>query len=215
MMKASGEKLPAWFKEHIVCWYSPKRQGATNESLAADPILKDLSGKNHDMMLYNFSFTSESGIASDSSLHFGGVDDYARTISPFIMGNDFTVIVKRKYIKTSHVALCGKNNNADKPILFISSEWYKSAPIVGIFGKNSYDNTNPYTRLVDWLTPTSIHSEQIISRGDIADSNGSLFIGKMSQIDTRYFNGYLYDFFLFDKTLTQDQIDYVVNNLID
>lgn len=37
-------------------------KGATNESLSQNPVLKDLSGKGHDLSLFNFAFNGRSGV---------------------------------------------------------------------------------------------------------------------------------------------------------
>lgn len=51
-------------KDNIVLWYDLKRQGATNENMANNPILKDLSGNGHDATCYNFAWNRQSGISS-------------------------------------------------------------------------------------------------------------------------------------------------------
>lgn len=48
--------------DSMVLWYDLKRQGATNESMAANPKLIDLSGNGHDATCYNFAWTEMSGI---------------------------------------------------------------------------------------------------------------------------------------------------------
>lgn len=49
-------------KSHMLGWYDVKRQGCTNESLAENPVLEDLSGKNHPLELKNFAFGGLSGM---------------------------------------------------------------------------------------------------------------------------------------------------------
>lgn len=49
-------------KRNLVLWYDIKRQGATNESMSQNPILKDLSGNGHDATCYNFAWKGMSGI---------------------------------------------------------------------------------------------------------------------------------------------------------
>lgn len=46
----------------MVLWYDIKRQGCTNENMAANPVLKDLSGNGHDATCYNFAWSGMSGI---------------------------------------------------------------------------------------------------------------------------------------------------------
>lgn len=48
----------------MVLWYDPKRQGATNENMAENPVLTDLSGNGHDATCYNFAWAGKSGIGS-------------------------------------------------------------------------------------------------------------------------------------------------------
>lgn len=46
----------------MVLWYDLAKQGATNESMAADPRLIDHSGNGHDATCYNFAWAGKSGI---------------------------------------------------------------------------------------------------------------------------------------------------------
>lgn len=46
----------------MVCWYDISRQGCTNEAMAQNPVLKDLSGNGNDMTCYNFAWSGMSGI---------------------------------------------------------------------------------------------------------------------------------------------------------
>lgn len=52
----------SFLKGNIVLWYDIKRQGATNENMSNNPILKDLSGNGHDATCYNFAWSGMSGI---------------------------------------------------------------------------------------------------------------------------------------------------------
>ena len=46
----------------MVCWYDISCQGCTNEAMAQNPVLKDLSGNGNDMTCYNFAWSGMSGI---------------------------------------------------------------------------------------------------------------------------------------------------------
>lgn len=50
----------------VVLWYDIGRQGATNESMAENPTLKDLSGNGNDATCYNFGWSGMSGIGGYS-----------------------------------------------------------------------------------------------------------------------------------------------------
>lgn len=58
----SGIAIPPAIRNSMVVWYDLKRQGATNESMAENPVLKDLSGNGHDATCYNFAWAGNSGI---------------------------------------------------------------------------------------------------------------------------------------------------------
>lgn len=53
---------PVAIKSACVLWYDLKRQGATNENMAINPILKDLSGNGHNATCYNFGWAGMSGV---------------------------------------------------------------------------------------------------------------------------------------------------------
>ena len=48
--------------DSLVCWYDPGKQQCTNESMAANPVLADLSGNGHDIECFNFGWAGMSGI---------------------------------------------------------------------------------------------------------------------------------------------------------
>lgn len=48
--------------DSLVCWYDPGKQQCTNESMAANPVLADLSGNGHDIKCFNFGWAGMSGI---------------------------------------------------------------------------------------------------------------------------------------------------------
>ena len=66
LWKKSGGVLPPDPVEAImqacVLWYDISKQQATNEGMAANPVLRDLSGNGHDATCYNFAWSGMSGI---------------------------------------------------------------------------------------------------------------------------------------------------------
>lgn len=48
--------------DSLVCWYDPGKQQCTNESMADNPVLADLSGNGHDIECFNFAWAGMSGI---------------------------------------------------------------------------------------------------------------------------------------------------------
>lgn len=53
-LKRRGIDVKA-IKDSMVLWYDIKKQGATNETMKANPKLIDLSGNGHDATCYNFA----------------------------------------------------------------------------------------------------------------------------------------------------------------
>ena len=54
--------MPTQIKEAIVLWYDIARQGCTNENMAKNPVLRDLSGNGHDATCFNFAWDGMSGV---------------------------------------------------------------------------------------------------------------------------------------------------------
>ena len=48
--------------DSLVCWYDIGKQQCTNESMAANPVLADLSGNGHNIGCFNFGWAGMSGI---------------------------------------------------------------------------------------------------------------------------------------------------------
>ena len=64
----------------LVLWYDIKKQGATNESMAADPRIIDHSGNGHHATCYNFAWSGMSGIGG---YYFGAFHNKANNIYNF------------------------------------------------------------------------------------------------------------------------------------
>lgn len=62
----SGNTISIDIMNSMVLWYDLKKQGATNESMAENPVLHDLSGNGHDATCYNFAWSGMSGIGGYS-----------------------------------------------------------------------------------------------------------------------------------------------------
>lgn len=66
LWKKSGGKTPPdpgeAIMQALVLWYDITKQQATNEGMAANPVLRDLSGNGHDATCYNFAWSRMSGI---------------------------------------------------------------------------------------------------------------------------------------------------------
>lgn len=62
--------IPKSIRDAMVLWYDIAKQKTTNESMAANPILKDLSRNGNDATCYNFAWSGMSGIGGYSFADF-------------------------------------------------------------------------------------------------------------------------------------------------
>ena len=62
MPSGSSADISQAIMDSLVCWYDIGKQQCTNESMAANPVLADLSGNGHDITCYNFGWAGMSGI---------------------------------------------------------------------------------------------------------------------------------------------------------
>lgn len=71
---------PAAIRRSAVLWYDIAKQGATNETMAANPVLKDLSGHGHDATCYNFGWEGMSGVGGYAADFTAGDPMYVTVI---------------------------------------------------------------------------------------------------------------------------------------
>lgn len=216
LLKMGGRRmtLPEWFKEHIVCWYSPRRQGATNESLAADPRLRDLSGNGRHMTLTGFAWTEASGIDADGALVFGS--SRQGDIAPNLALTDFTVIVDRNSPTTSAV---WSYIFIKKPSSFANGTATICIPAPGasddFYSFSATQTHHGYGQPLDgteWMTATKYKGTGIahgLYKGSLKDSADGVFaICPKTTMRLR-------SFLLFDVSLTEEQIQWTIDNLIN
>lgn len=207
-----GLILPEWFGESIVCWYSPKLQGVTNENLATAPRLIDISGKGHDMTLYGFDGV-EDAVVRDTwgkSVFFDG-SRYGHTVLPAL--SDFTVIWKAFFKRYGdYGGLAVKKNAFDiyRTIYGGSGGEYCTE----VFGGRVIGTKPNYETEVRYLIPGNFNGEKDIIPGTIIDTEGDLYLFKgrhQHEWNNSLLNGYgqLYNFILFNRTLRVDEINWV------
>ena len=109
LWKKSGGVLPPDPVEAImqacVLWYDISKQQATNEGMAANPVLRDLSGNGHDATCYNFAWSGMSGI--------GG---YAY---------DFTTFNQTQLSNCTPTSFDLTNNKSDYGGTYTTDAWFK------------------------------------------------------------------------------------------
>lgn len=199
-------------RKHLLCWFSPAKQGATNESLARDPRLVDLSGRGNDLLLTGPTYAAGAGLSGDA-LKIAYPTDYGETKELKAL-KSFTVIADR-YRDGGTTGACV----ALKGVAFrLEATDYGQRNVV--FGhpivqtKSSFN----YVRKIVVLTPTAkwdygSDERDLIDPGFEPDTKSPL------QIGARYYsNGTIkvniYEFMLFDRVLSDEQIAWAVENLL-
>lgn len=96
--------LPKWFRDALVCWYNPKKQGLKNTDIVQGTpfALKDFSGNGLDMTMYNFAGEGMSGMD-------GYAFDFEKNWGTWINSNTFTTNkLQINEIKSSTVSAYSK-----------------------------------------------------------------------------------------------------------
>lgn len=224
------DDVPEAIRKSCVLWYDPERQGCTNERMAANPVLKDLSGNGHDATCYNFAWTEESGISTTNypnALVSDGVDDYAQVAGLPLLTKErgFTVIAKRKWIsdinsKSQGLATKGTSANwIDGAFYFECVEGNGAAPFNRLFdnsnGQRGVNYISNFTENdITYLTSKEYNGSPLNNIGDAVDTD-MLQLFKLTFDTTLNLSSIaLYSFILFDRDLSTDEIDWVKTNIL-
>lgn len=221
LMKGYKDGLPQWFKDSVVCWYSPIRQGCTNENMAANPVLRDLSGNGIDLECINFSWDETSGIGSEGCLIADGMNDYGIARN-FPSLSDFTIIWRFEWImyQRSYESLINTENPASNSATFMTAFNGINKDIVSqghtnnmnVFGSKSGTSVMTPSRYFDeghgWFDIK--HGEYVCQ-----EEYNPLLIAKNRLSGGANSNAKIFSVIIFDHTLTDKEIEYVKQNLID
>lgn len=214
-------EMPDSIKEHMVLWYDIARQGATNESMAANPILRDFSGNNHNGECIGFDWTSNSGVKEDGAIVSDGVDDwvYVPNLPRLTSGNGFTVIAQRQRLgdSSTYAAFASKATDATETDGAFILERFDSNGDVNNVRVRSFGAVTNITEAADDIIWCTSHKYQGINLtvGDDKDST-ELALFKFSCNPTEQYCGKyaMYKFLLFDKDLSDKEIIWVLTQLM-
>ena len=116
--------------DSLVCWYDPGKQQCTNESMAANPVLADLSGNGHDIECFNFGWAGMSGIGG-YEVEYDKAGGIYSTVNGNIVTVDGTALDKLSWFWSTNAPYSGKpfkvnvtveiadsNTDADKCLIF-------------------------------------------------------------------------------------------------
>lgn len=156
----------------------------------------------NEMILKNFAFTSESGFGEgnyEGALVFDGVDDYGICNNLPIL-TDYTVICRRVIENDTNVV-------ASKSIVA------GNGAFIFEYGNNATYSFSEYTSglavnledSVSWQTKNS-YNGSTITVGN-ADDTDTLTLGIIREKDSRLWEGAIYYFALYNKSLTIEEIE--------
>lgn len=201
-------------RDAMILRYDISRQGATNEGMATNPVLRDLSGNGHDATCYNFAWTEQSGISTTAypnALVSDGVDDYCLVEGlPLLNKEDgYTVIAKRKRLSNMGCLASRRNTvKTDGAFVFELSVDGEDKRCDSFGGRNQISS---FADTISWQTKNSYNGEPI-SVGDTGDNA----VLRLFLLDRRYYCPIaLYSFLLFNRDLTTEEIEWVKTNLIE
>lgn len=188
-------KLDKYVTPQVI--YYVKRQGLTNDTPDADWYLKDFSGNGHDMQLYNYGKTPESGINEEGGLQSDGVSDYGK-VENLPIYKDYTVVADREIIDglaenaDGGVALKGESTIANSFIFDFNNEVYSFAK-----GNSKTVDTERFISYQSKYVNNGVNID--VGTGDDTDV---LYLAKLGKSD-RYSKLAFWSFLLFPYTLSE------------
>lgn len=123
--------------DSLVCWYDPGKQQCTNESMAANPVLTDLSGNGHDIECFNFGWSGMSGIGGYNWTYnnFSTKDNFEHTDESVTLVNSDKTTFEKLYktpnsniVKGQKIKVSGINGNA-KIVAYVQASNNKYNPL--------------------------------------------------------------------------------------
>lgn len=215
-------RIPPAILSALVCWYSPRRQGCTNEGMRANPVLRDLSGNGLDMECLNFAWNEASGVDSDGNLSYDGIDDFsvARGIPAL---SDFSVISsiymrgdRQKFVLLSTLTDLTSNKFEDNCVVETAT---CDAQVISYGGVTRPVPAvrNDKRKAIIHTTPTYATQGDTKSeypRGTLAPGPSTLVFALVPGWNV-YAKSILHSFILFNRTLSDSEADWVIRNITD
>lgn len=191
----AGPPIPPFNKAMVDAWFM---SGFSNN----DKTSSIRGVKGNEIVLRNFAFTSESGFGEgnyEGALVFDGVDDYGICNNLPIL-TDYTVICRRVIENDTNVV-------ASKSIVA------GNGAFIFEYGNNATYSFSEYTSglavnledSVSWQTKNS-YNGSTITVGN-ADDTDTLTLGIIREKDSRLWEGAIYYFALYNKSLTIEEIE--------
>lgn len=129
--------IPKAIKDSMVLWYDIGKQQCTNKSMAANPVLADLSGNGHDIECFNFGWSGMSGIGGYNWTYnnFSVKDNFEHTDESVILVNSDKTTFEKLYnmsnsniVKGQKIKVSGINGNV-KIVAYVQASNNKYHPL--------------------------------------------------------------------------------------
>lgn len=162
--------------------------------------------KGNEIVLRNFTFTSESGFgegAYEGGLVFDGVDDYGICTGLPIL-DDYTVICRREIINKDYYSVASKSTVFGKGAFIFELIQGRTNHCYSFAADNQISLHNSE---ISWQTKNS-YNGSTITVGN-ADDTDTLTLGIIREEDEsrRFLKGAIYYFALYNKSLTPEEIE--------
>lgn len=178
-------------------YYNVKKQGITNDTPDEDWYLKDFSGNGHDMKLYNYARTLESGINEEGGLQSDGVDDYGQ-VTGMPIYKDYTVVADREFLGSKSGSIVSKSHIISNGAFIFETFADKSATTS--FGSNTLVDISDFKKI-------SYQSKYIYNGNPIQVGIGvdgdSMCLGVIRENDSRFSKFALWSLLLFPYSLSE------------
>lgn len=182
--------------------------------------LYDITGNGHDIKLHGFDFsTNGSGYENDgyeNALIFDGIDDYGICNNLPLLPNGYTFIIKRKrLIEKDENAIFLKGTNPNSSILTFENKALNGRIYEVSYGSDNDGKIKNFSQNdIVYRTDTSYDGISL-SKGNYVENetNRSAFLGSLNGY--RFSNFAFYSAYLFDRTLTEKEIECFIRNNID
>lgn len=192
----AGPPVPPFNKAMVDAWFM---SGLSNIDKSSS--IKGVMG--NEMQLKNFVFTSESGFGEGSyegALVFDGVDDYGICTGLPIL-DDYTVICRREIINKDYYSVASKSTVFGKGAFifeYANNATYSFSEYTSDLNMNLKDSVSYQTK--------NSYNGSVITVGTANDTD-TLTLGIIREGDSRFLEGAIYYFALYNKSLTPEEIE--------
>lgn len=199
--------LDRTLKPDILC--NTIKQGITNENHAefGDKLI-DFSGNGRDIQLNNIAWNKESGIDDDGALRLDGVNDFGK-VTGMPVYKDYTIIAdyERFYLEPitgGRASILSKSSKIGDGSFIFNLEDQNGGKACYTFGEANGNISDDITRIIRYQS--KYYNTKALSIGTAKD-NDFMVLGKVREVDNRYFYGAIYSLMTFPYSMSEFLIE--------